>query len=266
MYLLSVPRAHRRLDLPQAIAHEQGSVDQHAIGRAVDFEVAEQDVGTEEGEDLVDAIVGLAVGSDVHARGVRGKGGQGVCGATSASAQRQNREVPYTEISQFEVFALTAWAAVAGLRTYHGDIAVLQEDGVVCLEKNENTNTCWKRQKDIPAWWRVKRNWEEVEAEKVSRRAFRQWMSSSGGASPAPVDFPLPSLFTRGTRRPSISIQLSLCTPLLFILNSFIMSDYEDDMDVDAPSKDLQFGSDNASGKKRTAADLPVEAQDNLPW
>ena len=43
------------------------------------------------------------------------------------------------------------------------------------------------------------------------------------------------------------------------------MSDYEDEMDVDAP-KDVQFSSDNAAGKKRTAADLPVEAQDNLPW
>jgi replication factor C subunit 3/5 len=43
------------------------------------------------------------------------------------------------------------------------------------------------------------------------------------------------------------------------------MSDYEDEMDVDAPSK-VQFASDNASGKKRTAADLPISALDNLPW
>lgn len=43
------------------------------------------------------------------------------------------------------------------------------------------------------------------------------------------------------------------------------MSDYDDEMDVDAPSRDVQFGSESA-GKKRTAADLPVEAQDNLPW
>ncbi|KAJ5775037.1 uncharacterized protein N7511_000048 [Penicillium nucicola] len=43
------------------------------------------------------------------------------------------------------------------------------------------------------------------------------------------------------------------------------MSDYEDEMDVDAP-KDVQFSSDNASGKKRTVADLPIQAQDNLPW
>ncbi|GKZ22066.1 hypothetical protein AbraIFM66951_008806 [Aspergillus brasiliensis] len=46
------------------------------------------------------------------------------------------------------------------------------------------------------------------------------------------------------------------------------MSDYEDSMDVDVPSKNtVQFSSDNTSGKaKRVAADLPVEAQDNLPW
>ncbi|KAL1964370.1 hypothetical protein VTN77DRAFT_7055 [Rasamsonia byssochlamydoides] len=44
------------------------------------------------------------------------------------------------------------------------------------------------------------------------------------------------------------------------------MSDYEDDMDVDAPSKDaIQFSSDNLKGKK-IVADLPVEAEDNLPW
>lgn len=46
------------------------------------------------------------------------------------------------------------------------------------------------------------------------------------------------------------------------------MSDYEDEMDVDAPPKStIQFSSDNTSGKaKRIASDLPVEAQDNLPW
>ncbi|GIK00830.1 hypothetical protein Aspvir_004859 [Aspergillus viridinutans] len=47
------------------------------------------------------------------------------------------------------------------------------------------------------------------------------------------------------------------------------MSDYEDDMDVDvpAPKSVIQFSSDNASKRaKRPAADLPVEAQDNLPW
>jgi replication factor C subunit 3/5 len=48
------------------------------------------------------------------------------------------------------------------------------------------------------------------------------------------------------------------------------MSDYEDDMDVDvsAPAKDtsLMFGSDAASKGKRSAANLPIEAEDSLPW
>ncbi|KIW57758.1 hypothetical protein PV05_02318 [Exophiala xenobiotica] len=48
------------------------------------------------------------------------------------------------------------------------------------------------------------------------------------------------------------------------------MSDYEDDMDLDAPpakDKSIQFSSDNLAGKqKRIVADLPVEAEDNLPW
>ncbi|KAI1615205.1 replication factor C subunit 3/5 [Exophiala viscosa] len=48
------------------------------------------------------------------------------------------------------------------------------------------------------------------------------------------------------------------------------MSDYEDDMDVDAPpskNKEILFSSDNTAGKqKRIVADLPIEAEDNLPW
>lgn len=49
------------------------------------------------------------------------------------------------------------------------------------------------------------------------------------------------------------------------------MSDYEDndEMDVDGPkpSNDIQFSSNNTDSKgKRTAANLPVELEDNLPW
>lgn len=47
------------------------------------------------------------------------------------------------------------------------------------------------------------------------------------------------------------------------------MSDYEDDMDLDGPKKDeaITFSSDNTNAKgKRSAANLPVEAEDNLPW
>jgi replication factor C subunit 3/5 len=47
------------------------------------------------------------------------------------------------------------------------------------------------------------------------------------------------------------------------------MSDYEDEMDIDAPAvKDtVMFSSDNTNSKgKRGAANLPVEAEDTLPW
>ncbi|KAL9128755.1 MAG: hypothetical protein Q9217_002634 [Psora testacea] len=47
------------------------------------------------------------------------------------------------------------------------------------------------------------------------------------------------------------------------------MFDYEDEMDVDAPtSKEaITFSSDNTTAKgKRSAANLPVEAEDSLPW
>ncbi|KAL8712732.1 MAG: hypothetical protein Q9220_002940 [cf. Caloplaca sp. 1 TL-2023] len=47
------------------------------------------------------------------------------------------------------------------------------------------------------------------------------------------------------------------------------MSDYEDDMDVDAPPvrEAISFNSDNTNAKgKRSAANLPVEAEDSLPW
>lgn len=48
------------------------------------------------------------------------------------------------------------------------------------------------------------------------------------------------------------------------------MSDYDDDeMDIDAPHvKDsIMFNSNNTNAKgKRSAANLPVEAEDSLPW
>lgn len=44
------------------------------------------------------------------------------------------------------------------------------------------------------------------------------------------------------------------------------MSDFEgDEMDVDAPA--IEFSASNMAAKgKRTAANLPVEAEDTLPW
>ncbi|KAI4736397.1 activator 1 subunit 3 [Aureobasidium sp. EXF-12298] len=46
------------------------------------------------------------------------------------------------------------------------------------------------------------------------------------------------------------------------------MSDYEDEMDVDAPAaqSSIQFLSNSNEKGKRSAANLPVELQDTLPW
>ncbi|KAK0705627.1 P-loop containing nucleoside triphosphate hydrolase protein [Lasiosphaeris hirsuta] len=44
------------------------------------------------------------------------------------------------------------------------------------------------------------------------------------------------------------------------------MSDFGDEMDVDVASKDITFSADNAAKGKRSAANLPVEAEDSLPW
>jgi hypothetical protein len=76
------------------------------------------------------------------------------------------------------------------------------------------------------------------------------------------------------TGPPNISTQVGRAEALnLFqfclLLNLSEMSDFEDDMDVDGPppNHSIQFSSDNTTAKgKRIVADLPVEAEDNLPW
>jgi hypothetical protein len=59
----------------------------------------------------------------------------------------------------------------------------------------------------------------------------------------------------------------SLCHRYLAIVSA-IMSDYEDEMDVDAPAaqSSIQFSSNSNEKGKRSAANLPVELQDTLPW
>lgn len=46
------------------------------------------------------------------------------------------------------------------------------------------------------------------------------------------------------------------------------MSDFEDEMDIDvpAPSKEVHFSAATGEKGKRSAANLPVEAEDSLPW
>jgi hypothetical protein len=52
-----------------------------------------------------------------------------------------------------------------------------------------------------------------------------------------------------------------------FTSQTITMSDIENEMDVDVPpSHDIRFSSDNTAKGKRSAANLPVEAEDSLPW
>jgi hypothetical protein len=72
IYLLGLPGIHRRLDLAETLADEEGSINEHAIGGAIDLKVAEQDICSEEGQDLVDTVVGLALRGDVHIGSIGG--------------------------------------------------------------------------------------------------------------------------------------------------------------------------------------------------
>lgn len=82
---------------------------------------------------------------------------------------------------------------------------------------------------------------------------------------------PSPPLYATLSRRvsqfrpPQLSFQFHILTNNSIIVK---MSDYEDDMDVDVPvSRDVpMFSAESNSRGKRSAANLPVEAEDSLPW
>jgi len=85
----------------------------------------------------------------------------------------------------------------------------------------------------------------------------------------------LAPLSVAGPRRVSLApLESSRVITFTFLiqktLNSAIMSDYEEDeMDVDGPvlKDEITFSSNNVNSKgKRSAANLPVEAEDSLPW
>jgi hypothetical protein len=71
------------------------------------------------------------------------------------------------------------------------------------------------------------------------------------------------------TRLPRTSLQYFKQRHQKKRIASSNMSDFEDDMDVDAPAvqDSVLFSSDNTNSKgKRSIANLPVEAEDTLPW
>lgn len=92
-HLLCLSGCHARLHLAQALADEQDTIDQHAVGGPLDLEVAEECIGTEKREDLIDTVVRLAIGVNIDV-GRRGrKRGESVCGAACAGAEGEEREI-----------------------------------------------------------------------------------------------------------------------------------------------------------------------------
>jgi hypothetical protein len=76
LYLFSIPLAHSRLDLAQTLRDPQDTIDQHTVRRPLDLEIAEQRVGPEQRERLVQNVVAFAVRVHVeltHARRQRRK-------------------------------------------------------------------------------------------------------------------------------------------------------------------------------------------------
>jgi len=92
--LAGLARASARLDLAQAVADEPDAVDQQPVGRPLDLKVAEEGVGAEEREHLVQDVVRLGVGVGRLVRGQRRVGeGEGVDGPADLGAEGEEREV-----------------------------------------------------------------------------------------------------------------------------------------------------------------------------
>jgi replication factor C subunit 3/5 len=105
---------------------------------------------------------------------------------------------------------------------------------------------------DVPAWLRH-----------VSAAGFCRRSSDTAGAGRVPNRVLLRNVESGFDHTSKHHNQPNLAT------STAIMSDYEDDMDVDVPREDIavQFSSSNTGNKgKRSAANLPVEIEDNLPW
>lgn len=112
--LLSITQRSLGSDLCQTIADKPDSIHEQTVGRTLDLKVAEECVGAEEGEDLVEDIVALTVGVGRLVGRQRRRGvGEGVGRASGLGTEREEREVA----------------------DYAGDVGIIVENGVVCLER-----------------------------------------------------------------------------------------------------------------------------------
>ena len=96
-YLLRLTPAHPILDLPDQLAHEQDPVYEDPVGGPLDLEVAEECVGAEEGENLVERVVGLVGCIDCEGvdGGVGGESGELEGGAAGVGAEGEEGEVSW---------------------------------------------------------------------------------------------------------------------------------------------------------------------------
>lgn len=90
---MRVGRGGGRPQFGETVAEEEDAVDQVAVGGALDFKVAEEDVGAEEGEGFVEDVVGFGFGVDCGWVGVRWERGEGVGWSARFGAEREEREV-----------------------------------------------------------------------------------------------------------------------------------------------------------------------------
>ena len=93
--LLGIPLRHGWLHPSQALADPQDSVDEHAVGRPLDLKVAEQGVGAEQGQRLVENVIALAFRVDVKIAGAGGEGGECVGWAARLGAEIGESEVAW---------------------------------------------------------------------------------------------------------------------------------------------------------------------------
>lgn len=92
--LLGVADGGAGLDLGETVAEEPDAVDEQAVGGALDLKVAEEGVGAEQREDLVEDVVALRVRVRALGGGQgRVRDGKGVGRAADLGAEGQQGEV-----------------------------------------------------------------------------------------------------------------------------------------------------------------------------
>lgn len=92
-HLLSFPPAHCRLDLPQAVADKQDSIDKDSVGGALDLKVPEEGVGSEQQQSLVQDIVGLGFRVNVDFVIFWAEERQSICWPSGSCSERQEGKV-----------------------------------------------------------------------------------------------------------------------------------------------------------------------------